>query len=165
MTATPSDVLTAILRSPKDIDQVRALCTADVTYVSLNHDNPDLHKIMPWCGTGTGPERNVKTFVDVGRFWDIETFRTEALFESGENVAMIGRFTYRSTVLSKAVTSPFVVFAKVRNGLCEYLEFMEDTFATAASFRSGGEWTFRSDPDGAVQRRPGTSTMGSMASA
>jgi hypothetical protein len=25
---------------------------------------------------------------------------------------------------------------------------MEDTFATGASFRSGGAWTFRSDPDG-----------------
>jgi len=23
-----------------------------VTYVSLNYSNPDLHKVMPWCGTG-----------------------------------------------------------------------------------------------------------------
>jgi hypothetical protein len=25
---------------------------------------------------------------------------------------------------------------------------MEDTFATGASFRSGGQWKFRGDPDG-----------------
>jgi hypothetical protein len=61
---------------------------------------------------------------------------------------MFGRFTYRSQVLDKPVTSPFAVFAKVTDGRCHYLQFMEDTFATSASFRSGGTWKFRSDPDG-----------------
>jgi hypothetical protein len=28
------------------------------------------------------------------------------------------------------------------------MQFMEDTFATAASFRSGGSWKFQSDPLG-----------------
>ena len=55
---------------------------------------------------------------------------------------MFGRFTYRSTVLSKVVASPFAVFARIENSRCTYLQFMEDTFATAASFRSGGSWTF-----------------------
>ena len=27
-----------------------------------------------------------------------------------------------------------------------YMQFMEDTFATASSFRSGGTWKFQSDP-------------------
>jgi hypothetical protein len=42
----------------------------------------------------------------------------------------------------------FSVFAKVQNGRCTYMQFMEDTFATAASFRSGGSWTSKSDPEG-----------------
>ena len=42
----------------------------------------------------------------------------------------------------------FSVFAKVHNGRCTYMQFMEDTFAIAASFRSGGGWTFQSDPEG-----------------
>jgi uncharacterized protein len=46
------------------------------------------------------------------------------------------------------VTSPFAVYAKVVGGRCTYMQFMEDTFATSASFRSGGAWTFRSDPNG-----------------
>jgi hypothetical protein len=50
--------------------------------------------------------------------------------------------------MSKLVTSPFAVFAKVRDGRCYFLQFMEDTLATSASFRSGGKWTFPSDPDG-----------------
>ena len=34
------------------------------------------------------------------------------------------------------------------DGRCTYLQFMEDTFATGASFRGGGSWMFRSDPNG-----------------
>jgi uncharacterized protein len=144
----PKEVLASILENPTDLDRVRSLVAADVVYVSLNHDNPDLHRIMPWAGTGQGAERIVNTFVDVDRFWEKVDFRTEALFGDGECAAMFGRFTYRSRVLGKPVTTPFSVFARVANGKCTYLQFMEDTFATGASFRSGGSWTFRSDPDG-----------------
>lgn len=61
---------------------------------------------------------------------------------------MFGRFTYRSTIMKKLVTSPFAVLAKVKEGRCYYLQFMEDTLATSASFKSGGKWTFRSNPEG-----------------
>jgi uncharacterized protein len=98
--------------------------------------------------THAGPESIVKTFVDVGRYWDVISFEPEAVFGSGECAAMFGRFTYRSTVMKKLVTTPFAVFAKVRDGRCYYLQFMEDTLATSASFRSGGRWTFRADPAG-----------------
>ena len=55
-----SEVFAAILEKPTDLAHVRALVTEDVTYVSLNYDNPDLHSIMPWCGTHdrAGPERS-----------------------------------------------------------------------------------------------------------
>jgi ketosteroid isomerase-like protein len=149
MTQSPTDVLLGILANPTDLANVRSHVTDDVRYVSLNYEDADLKKIMPWCGSGGGAERIVKTFVDVGRFWKNEAFEIEAKFDSGEHVAIFGRFQYRSTVLGKVVTSPFAVFARVRDGRCYYMQFMEDTFATAASFRSGGAWTFRSDPDGA----------------
>jgi ketosteroid isomerase-like protein len=148
MSPTPTEVMMAILASPKDLEHVRSLVTEDVKYVSLNYENPDLKKVMPWAGSGSGAERIVQTFVDVGRFWDVLAFEIDAKFDSGENVAIFGRFTYRSTVLGKTVTSPFAVFAKVKDGRCSYMQFMEDTFATGASFRSGGAWTFRSNPDG-----------------
>jgi uncharacterized protein len=143
-----TEILASLLKNPKDIDHVRSLTTPDVTYVSLNYSNPDLKKIMPWCGTAHGPESIVKTFVDVGRFWEVKSFEPEALFGNDEYAAMFGRFTYISTVVKKGVTSPFAVFAKFKNGRCSYLQFMEDTLATSASFRSGGTWTFQSDPDG-----------------
>jgi uncharacterized protein len=145
-----SEVLSAILEKPTDLGHVQSLVTDDVTYVSLNYDHPNLTSIMPWCGTHAhaGPESIVKTFVDVGRYWEVIAFEPEAVFGAGEFAAMFGRFTYRSTAMGKLVTSPFAVFAKVKDGRCYYLQFMEDTLATSASFKSRGQWTFRSNPDG-----------------
>jgi uncharacterized protein len=148
MPLSPTDVVAAILRNPRSLEHVRPLVSDDFTYVSLNYEDTDLKKIMPWCGTSRGVDSLVKTFVDVGNFWRVDEFSIEAMFGQGENVAVFGRFTYTSTVLSKQVTSPFAVFAKVADGRCTYMQFMEDTFATGASFRSGGACTFRSDPNG-----------------
>jgi uncharacterized protein len=148
MNRSPTEIVAAILDNPKDIANVRSLCAADVTYVSLNYEDNELKRIMPWCGTSHGAEAIVQTFVDVGRYWKVVAFNIEALFGSGENVAVFGQFTYTSTVLSKTVTSPFACFARVKDGLCSYLQFMEDTFATARSFRSGGFWTISSNPNG-----------------
>jgi uncharacterized protein len=145
---SPKEILSAILENPKDIDHVRSLVTPDVTYVSLNYSHPDLKRIMPWCGTSRGPENIVKTFVDVGRYWEVVSFEPGALFGSERYAAMFGKFTYKSTVLGKVVTSPFAVFADCTDGRCTYLQFMEDTLATSASFRSSGTWTFKSNPNG-----------------
>jgi uncharacterized protein len=146
--ASTTAILSEILKNPTDLGHVQSLVTPDVTYVSLNYSNPDLKRIMPWAGTSHGPESIVRTFVDVSRFWQVQSFEPEALFGSDTYAAMFGRFTYKSTVLSKVVTSPFAVFAKFKDGRCCYLQFMEDTFATGSSFRSGGNWTFWSDPSG-----------------
>ena len=148
MALNAKELVLSILDNPRSMEHVRPLVSDDFTYVSLNYEDADLKKIMPWCGTSRGVERLVKTFVDVGKFWHVDNFSIEAAFGEDENVAVFGRFTYTSTVMSKSVTSPFAVFAKVRNGRCAYMQFMEDTFATGASFRSGGSWTFRSNPDG-----------------
>lgn len=144
----PTEVLSKILDDPKNLANVKALVSDDFTYVSLNYSHPNLKKIMPWCGTSHGAEAIVQTFTDVGRYWDVLDFKSEALFDDGANVAMFGRFTYRSTAMKREVTSPFAVFAKVRDGRCTYMQFMEDTLATSASFKSGGEWIFRSNPNG-----------------
>ncbi len=63
-------------------------------------------------------------------------------------MAVFGRFTYRSVTLGKAITSPFAILAKVHAGQVTFMQFMEDTFGTAATFRNGGVATYRSDPDG-----------------
>jgi uncharacterized protein len=148
MPREPKEIVTTLLQGIRDSKVVKQLCAPDVTYVSLNYSNPDLHKIMPWCGTGQGVDAISKTFHDVGRFWNVDSFTPETVFGEGENVAVFGRFTYTSTKLRKTITTPFAIFCKLKNGKVNYMQFMEDTFCTASSFRSGGTWRFQSDPDG-----------------
>ena len=150
MAMTPTEVVRALLDDPTDHEVVHRLVAPDATYVSLNFDNPELRRIMPWAGTRRGPEAVLDTYTRVGRFWSSEAFAVEDLFGDGERVAVFGRFTYRSTTLGKAVTSPFAILAKVSDGRITFMQFMEDTFATAASFREGGTAVYRSDPDGGV---------------
>ncbi len=148
MTQAPKDVVRAILQNPTDLDSVRELVAPDATYVSLNFDNPELKHLMPWAGTQHGPEAIVSTYSNVGRHWKNEGFDITDIFGEGENVAVFGRFSYRSVTLGKAITSPFAILAKVSHGKLTYMQFMEDTFGTASTFRSGGSATFHADPAG-----------------
>lgn len=148
MPLEPKEIVRTLLDSIQDPRVVGDLCAPDVTYVSLNYSNPDLRKIMPWCGTGQGVNTISKTFHDVARYWNVDSFTPEAIFGEEGNVAVFGRFTYTSTKLQKTVTTPFSIFCKVSNGKVVYMQFMEDTFGTASSFRSGGTWKFQSDPNG-----------------
>jgi uncharacterized protein len=148
MPREPKEIVKELLEGIHDPKIVKNLCAADVTYVSLNYSNPDLHKIMPWCGTGQGADAVIKTFADVGRFWNVDSFTPEDVVGEGDKVAVFGRFTYTSTKLRKTVTSPFAILFRLKNEKVKYMQFMEDTFCTASSFRSGGTWKFQSDPNG-----------------
>lgn len=148
MAREPKEIVTRLLEGIRDPKIVKDLCAADVTYVSLNYSNPDLQKIMPWCGTGHGVDAIINTFDDVARFWNIDSFMPEDIFGEGDVVAVFGRFTYTSAKMRKTVTSPFAILCRMKGDKVKYMQFMEDTFCTAASFRSGGTWEFRSDPNG-----------------
>ena len=150
MTDSPVDIVRRLLGDPTNPDLVDELVAEDSVYVSLNFDDPELKLIMPWCGTGHGSGALLKTFTDVSRYWAIDNFEILDVFGSDNRVAVFGTFTYTSTVLGKRVTSPFAVLAKVENGKIIYTQFMEDSFATARSFRAGGTWRIESNPDGSV---------------
>ena len=148
MAMTATDVVRTLLDDPTSPAVVRRLVAPDATYVSLNPDNPELRRIMPWAGTRTGPDAVLDTYTTVNRFWHSEAFAIDELFGTGGSVAVFGRFTYRSVTLGKAVTSPFAILARVADGQVTFMQFLEDTFGTAATFRAGGTATYRSDPDG-----------------
>jgi uncharacterized protein len=152
MPTDAKEIVQSLLQSVRDPNAVKELCAPDVIYVSLNYTNPDLRKIMPWCGTGRGPDAILKTFHDVANFWVVDSFTPEEILGEAGNVAVFGRFTYTSTKLRKTITSPFSILCKVKDGKVTYMQFMEDTFCTASSFRSGGVWEFQSDPAGSVVR-------------
>ena len=148
MSRSPKEVVLDLLGHTTDEQLVHRLVAPHAEYVSLNDHNPELQRIMPWAGTSTGPEAVYSTFSRVMAYWAEHAFEVEVAVGEGEDVAVFGHLKFRSTVMGKAVQSPFAVLAKVQAGQVVFMQFMEDTFATGASFRSGGVWKFRSDPNG-----------------
>ena len=79
--------------------------------------------------------------------WENQAFNLTTMFASEENVAVFGDFRYKSHSLGKVVSSPFSILVKVVNGKVTHLQFLEDSYATAASFRKNGSWTVQTEPD------------------
>ena len=140
---SPLEIVQTLLKNPTNLEHVRGLTTPDVTYVSLNFDNPELHKVMPWTGTNHGPQSIVDVFNGIGRVWETKAFEVRDVIADDKNVAMFGSFTYKTRTLGKEITSPFALLAKVTGGKISYMQFMEDTFGTASTFRAAGTWQFR----------------------
>ncbi len=145
--ATPTQIIQKLLEDPTNLEHTLKYLAEDFVYVSLNYKNDDLHKIMPWTGTHHGPHSFSKVFKGVYERWTVDEFTPEAAFDDGENVAIFGSFTLRSKTLDRARNSPFSIFAKVNAaGKITYFQYMEDTFATADTFRTGGAWIFKPLP-------------------
>lgn len=119
------------------------LVAPNATYISLNFDNQELQEILPWTGTNYGPEAFSSLFLQVASYWEIEDFTVTDAFASGEDVAIFGKFTYRSVTVGHVFTSPFSIHAKVHEGKMTYLQFLEDTYASTSSFRKSGSWTVK----------------------
>lgn len=127
--------------APDKVEAAAArLVAPDAVYVSLNFDNPELKKIEPWAGTSKGPSAYSSTFLRVAEYWTIEDFTITDKLAVGEDVAIFGNFTYRSVEVGHVFTSPFSIHAKVHDGKMVYFQFMEDTYASASSFRKSGSW-------------------------
>jgi uncharacterized protein len=149
---SPTEVLQEFLAGAFDPERLEdvaeRLVAEDATYVSLNFDDPDLARLMPWAGTKHGRQAFIDNFAGVRHSWTNEVFEATDVLTDGERVALFGTFTLRSVSLGKAATSPVAVLAKVADGRITYFQYMEDTFATARTFRSGGTWTIHADPTG-----------------
>lgn len=89
MTSNLTAVLQEILQNTTNVEALKRLMTPDVTYVSLNFDNPELKKIEPWTGTHQGPQALGRRF-----------FRNPALLE---NARFQGYRRYRARQPSRYV--------------------------------------------------------------
>jgi uncharacterized protein len=148
MTDGPVEVVQQVLANLTKADVLNDLIADDATYISLNYEDKDLKKILPWAGTSKGPSAFIDTFPKgVLKYWVVESFDVKEIFGTGENVAVFGSFTLKSNTLGKVVTSPFGILAKVRDGKVVYWQFLEDSYGTASTFKAGGSWKVRNDPD------------------
>jgi uncharacterized protein len=146
MSVTPIEVVGQWLQNLLDPDVVNGLVAPDATYISLNTEDTELNKIMPWAGTSHGPRAFLDNLGAMFTRWENQAFNVTAMFASDENVAVFGDFRYKSHSLGKVVSSPFSILVKVVDGKVTYLQFLEDSYATAASFRKSGSWTVQTEP-------------------
>jgi len=148
MATSLTDVLQELLANTSHLEVLRQLMTPDATYVSLNFANPELKKIMPWTGTHTGPQALAEVFEAIQRFWKTLDFKVTDTIEQGSRVAIFGSFTYKSNVTGREITSPFGLLARFEEDKVAYVQFLEDSYGTAGSFKTGGATRFHSDPSG-----------------
>jgi len=141
-------VLQALLQNTSNVTVLGQRMTPDATYVSLNFDNPELKKIMPWTGTHQGPQALPDVFAAMQRFWKTLDFKVTDTLEQGNRVALFGTFTYKSIATGTEITSPFGVLARFEGEKIAYIQFLEDSYGTAGSFKTGGATRFHSDPSG-----------------
>ena len=121
----------------------------DATCASLNFHNPELKKIEPWAGTHKGPQELADVFRAIQRCWKKTLdFKVTDTIEQGNRVAFFGSFSYKSNVTGKEITSPFALLARFEGTKVAYVQFLEDSYGTAGSFKTGGAPRFRSDPSG-----------------
>jgi ketosteroid isomerase-like protein len=147
MSASPIDVVNEWLTNLMDPAVVDKVVAPNATYVSLNTEDTELKQIMFWAGTSVGPKAFLDNMGGIFTHWDAEAFNVKTVFGSGENVAVFGDFRYKSKSIGKVVSSPFSIWVKVVDGQVTYLQFLEDTYATASSFRKDGKWTIQTKPD------------------
>ena len=148
MSANRIAVVEGFLQNTTNLKVVQQLATPDVTYVSLSFDNPELKKVMPWTGTHKGPEEIPNVFAGIQTYWKTLDFKVTDAIEQGDRVAMFGSFTFKSNVTGREITSPFALLVRFEGDKIAYLQFLEDTYGTAGSFKTGGASRFHSDPSG-----------------
>ena len=138
---TAIGVVQRLLGGATDDTILAATVDPKATYTSLAYNHPALKKLMPYCGVAknAGPAAVKFTFQTVGTIWVNEMFEILSIFSDEDskerkegdlvNVAVFGKFTYRSRVLGKRYTSPFSFWCKVnvKSSLVEEMQFMEDT--------------------------------------
>jgi len=146
MSASPIDVVGQWMQNLLDPEVINRVVAPDATYVSLNTEDAELSKIMPWAGTSHGPQAFIGHLTMMFTRWENQAFNVTTMFASGENVAVFGDFRYKSHSLGKVVSSPFSILAKVVEGMVTYVQYLEDSYATAASFRQDGSWTVQTEP-------------------
>jgi uncharacterized protein len=148
MSTNLTAVLQQLLQNTTNSKVLGQLMTPDATYVSLNFSNPELKKVMPWAGTHKGSQALPEVFAAIQRYWKTLDFKVTDTIEQGNRVAFFGSFTYKSNVTGKEITSPFSLLARFEGEKVDYVQFLEDSYGTAGSFKTGGATRYRSDPSG-----------------
>jgi len=70
MPASPIEVVGQWMQHLLDPDVVNSIVAPDATYVSLNTEDAELNKIMPWAGTSHGPQAFLGNLGEMFTRWE-----------------------------------------------------------------------------------------------
>ena len=88
MSTNLAAVLQQLLQNTSHLKVLPRLMTPDVTYVSLNFDNPELKKVEPWTGTHKGPQALSDVFAAIRSFWKTLDFKVTDAIEQGNHISV-----------------------------------------------------------------------------
>src|SRR4051812_25958739 len=74
MVATPLEVVRTWLQNLLDPEVATRVVAPDAMYVSLNTENAELAKIMPWAGTSHGPQAFLDNLGMMFTRWENQAF-------------------------------------------------------------------------------------------
>ena len=80
MSASPIEVVGKWLENLLDPDFVNRVVAPDATYVSLNTEDAELNKIMPWAGTSHGPQAFLDNLGAMFSRWENQAFNVTTMF-------------------------------------------------------------------------------------
>ena len=146
MSTNLTAVLQELLQNTTNVTVLRQLMTPDATYVSLNFNNPEPKKIMPWTGTHKGPQALPDVFAAIQRFWKTLDFKVIDTIEQGNRVALFGTFTYKSIATGKEITSPFGLWRVSRGKRSRTSSFSKTAMALRVRSKQAAQHGFTAIP-------------------
>jgi hypothetical protein len=115
----------------------------DLHFIELRQSR--IEKVMPWAGTHKGPQALPEGLAAIQRYcqrhWKTLDFKISDTIEQGSRVAFFGSFPYKSNLAGKEITSPFGRLARFEGNKVAYVQFLEDSYGTAGSFKNWGHDT------------------------
>ena len=79
MSASPIEVVGQWMQNLLDPGVVNSVVAPDATYVSLNTEDAELNKIMPWAGTSHGPQAFLGNLAEMFTRWENQAFNVTTM--------------------------------------------------------------------------------------
>lgn len=139
-----------------DLTAIDRYFTPDVEYtvigppsaqagVNLPPLTPEALSALPWIGTYRGRDGVREFLAHLLRNIEVMGFGPQEVFAEGDRAAVFGWFHYRARSTGGEIKSAYSIQITIRDGQIARYHFLENTYAVAAAFRTGGRWDIDND--------------------
>src|SRR5690242_18698281 len=101
---------------------------------------------MPWTGTSRGPQAFLDNLDTTFMRWENQALNVTTMFRLGGERGRVQGLPLPVPLARRVVTSLFSILLKVVDGRVTYMQFLEDSYATASSSPRAAPGPFRRSP-------------------